>query len=378
MATQFYPGQTLGIIGEGINGPILAQTARRMGFRVAAYSFDKDAEVLHVADLRFVGANDNWDQLRSFAESCDFVTYESQNISSETLEYIKQYTDLPQGVNTLEISMDRLMERTLFESLNINCLPYTTVVDLTDVVNAAASLGYPVVLKSIPKITGIEKEVVVENEASIGKVADMIDTGTFIIESWLSNVREYSVVAARALDGKISTYPIIENFYEDGKLLKTVTPVKLPDEIEFEMYRITERLGASINYRGLFQLDFYVTATGNLIIKRLVATLSQASAIFDQVTNVSVYEQHIRAIAGLPLSVVTAAWPAVLVPFSDVADEKLRTQWLIKDNWHFTFYHNAGQLLHDVSGHFIATGTDVQSLLDQIDATKFIEAEELE
>lgn len=372
MATQFYPGQTLGIIGEGINGPILAQTARQMGFRVAAYSSDVDAEVLHVADLRFVGNQDDWQQLRSFAESCNFITYESENISSATLEYLKQYTDLPQGVDTLEITMDRLMERSFFESLNINYLPYTTVVDLTDVVTATTSIGYPIVLKPIQKEMGLrENGVVVENEASIGKVANLIDTGAFIVESWLDNVHEYSVVAARSLNGKVITYPVIENFYQHGNLVKTVTPVKLPDEIEFEMQLITEQIGATIKYRGVFQLDFYVTATGNLIIKRLVATLSQASAIFNQVTNVSVYEQHIRAVAGLPLSVVTAAWPAVLVPFKNVEDIKLQTQWLIKDNWHFTFYHRAGYALHNVSGHFVATGTDVQSLLDQIDATNF-------
>lgn len=372
MATQFYPGQTLGIIGEGINGPRLAQTARRMGFRVAAYSFESNAEVLHTADLRFVGAEDNWEQLRSFAESCDFVTYESENISSETLTFIKQYTDLPQGESTLEITMDRLMERSFFESLNINYLPYTTVVDLTDVVSAATSLGYPIVLKPIQKSQSkSENVVVVENEASIGKVANMIDTGAFIVESWLENINEYSIVAARSLSGKVNMYPIIENFYQHGKLVKTVTPIKLPDEIEFEMQRITDQIGTILKYRGVFQVDFYVTGTGNLIVKRLVATLTQASVIFDQVTNVSVYEQHIRAIAGLPLSVVTAAWPAVLVPFNDINNEKLQTQWLIKDNWHFNFYHHAGYVLHNVSGHFVATGTDVQSLLDQIDATGF-------
>lgn len=372
MATQFYPGQTLGIIGEGINGPRLAQTARRMGFRVAAYSFESNAEVLHTADLRFVGAEDNWEQLRSFAESCDFVTYESENISSETLTFIKQYTDLPQGESTLEITMDRLMERSFFESLNINYLPYTTVVDLTDVVSAATSLGYPIVLKPIQKLQSkSENVVVVENEASIGKVANMIDTGAFIVESWLENINEYSIVAARSLSGKVNMYPIIENFYQHGKLVKTVTPIKLPDEIEFEMQRITDQIGTILKYRGVFQVDFYVTGTGNLIVKRLVATLTQASVIFDQVTNVSVYEQHIRAIAGLPLSVVTAAWPAVLVPFNDINNEKLQTQWLIKDNWHFNFYHHAGYVLHNVSGHFVATGTDVQSLLDQIDATGF-------
>lgn len=374
MATQFYPGQTLGIIGEGINGPRLAQAARRMGFRVSAYSFESDTEVLHVADLRFIGAEDDWEQLRSFAESCDFVTYESENVSSETLNFIKQYTDLPQGESTLEITMDRLMERSFFESLNINYLPYTTVVDLTDVVTAATSLGYPIILKPIQKSLG-ENEgiIVVENEASIGKVANMIDTGAFIVESWLENINEYSIVAARSLNGKVNMYPIIENFYQKGKLVKTVTPVKLPDELEFEMQRITEQIGTTLNYRGVFQVDFYLTGTGNLIVKRLVATLTQASVIFDQVTNISVYEQHIRAIAGLPLAVVTAAWPAVLVPFKDINNEKLQTQWLIKENWHFNFYHHAGYVLHNVSGHFVATGTDVQSLLDQIDATGFTE-----
>lgn len=376
MAMQFYPGQTLGIIGDGPNGPKLAQMARQMGFRVAAYNANPEAEVLHVADLRFVGGDDAWEQLRSFAESCDVVTYESENIKISTLEFIQRYVVLPQGTNALEITFDRLMERSLFEELNINYLPYVTVVDLTDIVSAASSLGYPIILKSISKNPSEQTvSVVIENEASIGKVANLIDTGTFIVESWLENVHEYSIVAARALNGKVNMFPVLENFYEHGKLLKTVTPVKLPDDIEFEMQRITEQIAQVIKYRGLFQVDFYVTATGNLIVKRLFAGLSLPSAIYDAVTNISVYEQHIRAIAGMPLAVVTAALPAVLVPFHDIEPERLAVQWLIKDNWHFNFYRDALNQGPTFTGYFIATGTDVQSLIDQIDAVKIIKDE---
>lgn len=372
MATQFYPGQTLGIIGEGINGPMLAQTARQMGFRVAAYSPDSQSELLHLADLRFTGNFTDWQQLRAFAESVDFVTYESQNVPSETLAFLQQYTNLPQGTEALDITMDRLMERTLLEENNINVLPYASAIDLDDVVTSAVRLGYPVALKPIQKTFDHGRERVVEGPASIGRVADLIDTGTFIVESWLHNIREFSVVAAKGIDGSVQMFPIVENIFVNKQLIETLTPVTLPDEVEFEMQRVTEVLGHVLNYRGAYEVDFYLTETGNLITKRMVATLSRPSAIFNQVTNLSVYEQHIRAIAGLPLALVTASSPAVLVPFNAIDDDTLRTQWLIKDNWHFTFYHNAGHAMQAAKGHFVATGTDLRSLLDQIDATGII------
>lgn len=372
MTTQFYPGQTLGIIGEGINGPMLVQAARQMGFKVTVYSPDEKSELVHIADNYFVGTYYDWEKLKTFAESCDFITYESQNIQIETLNFLQKYGVLPQGTEALEISMDRLMERALLEENNINVLPYASAIDLNDIVTAAATLGYPIVLKPIQKNINPQLARVIDGPASIGRAAELIDNGTFIVESWLSDMRELSIVAAKGVDGHIEMFPMIENIFDNGKLVESLTAIKVPDEIEFEMQRIVNVVGDALNYRGVYQVDFYLTTTGNLMVKKLVATLSQESAIFGQVTNLSVYEQHIRAIAGIPVSVVTSSAPAILVPFDNLDNAQLQTQWLIKDNWHFTFYHNAGYSLHAVHGHFVATGAELQYLIDQVEATKIL------
>lgn len=372
MTTQFYPGNVLGIISEGINGPMLAQAARQMGFKVTVYSPDEKNELVHTADNYFVGTYQDWNKLKIFAEECDFITYESQNIQIETLNYLQQYAVMPQGTQALEISMDRLMERALLEENNINVLPHASAIDLNDIVTAATTLGYPIVLKPIQKNINEQLARVIDGPASIGRAAELIDNGTFVVESWLTDKRELSIVAAKGVDGHIEMFPVIENIFKNGKLLESLTPITLPDEIEFEMQRVVNVVGDALNYRGVYQVDFYLTANGNLMVKKIVATLSQESAIFGQVTNLSVYEQHIRAIAGIPVSVVTSSAPAILVPFENLDNEKLKTQWLIKDNWHFTFYHNAGYLLHSVRGHFVATGAELQYLIDQVEATEIL------
>ena len=146
-------------------------------------------------------------KLQSFAQRCDVVTYESEHVNSEVIKYIAQYTSVPQGTDALEYMQDRLLERAFFEQLNVNIAPYATIVNLDDVYQAVTSIGYPCVLKPIQKGLGKAHQQIIRKQSDIAKCADIIDMGTYILESWIPYTKELSVVLTKDAKGTINFLP---------------------------------------------------------------------------------------------------------------------------------------------------------------------------
>src|SRR5699024_12671613 len=118
-----------------------------MGFKVAAYGSNAESPTLREADMAIVGRGNDQLQLQKFAERCDLVIYESEQVSSESIKFIQRFTNVPQGSEALELMQDRLLERTFFEQINVNIAPYSTIVSLDDIYQAISSIGFPCVLK---------------------------------------------------------------------------------------------------------------------------------------------------------------------------------------------------------------------------------------
>ena len=199
-----FPGDTLGIIGGNPNGIMLARTAKKMGFTVVVYCSDESNPVLAEADVKMVGKLNEKTKLQDFAQRCDLVTYTSETIDVEAVKFLQRFTRVPQGSDTLEITQDRLLERAFFEQLNINVAPYATIVSLDDVYQAVSSIGYPCILKPIQKGFGKHRKQIIKKQTDIAECADIIDLGTYILESWIPYEKELSLTLARDKDGNLS------------------------------------------------------------------------------------------------------------------------------------------------------------------------------
>lgn len=128
-----FPGNSIGIIGDGPNGIGIAQAAKKLGLKVIVYATNEGSPTLNEADVKMVGTYNDKTKLQDFAERSDVVTYESESISSDLIRYLSRFTNIPQGFDTLEIVQDRLLERAMLEDLNINIAPYATIVSLDDI-----------------------------------------------------------------------------------------------------------------------------------------------------------------------------------------------------------------------------------------------------
>lgn len=367
-----YPNDTIGIIGDNISGPRLVTAARKIGFQVGAYGSDEASETLQLADFKVVGELNDKEKLRQFAERCQVVTFTSTHVSSDVISYLEQFTSVPQGSEMLEMSQDRLLERAFFEQLNVNIAPYATIVSLDDVYQAINSIGYPSVLKPIQKDLVNGKELIINTQTDIAKASGLLDFGTYILESIVPNSRELSITMARGQDGQTVLFPIVETVRNKGIVQWAFIPTQLDVGIAQELRRISNEVTQNIQYTGLFEVSFTITQNDNIYVKRILPAVSQTGQIFDRGTTVNQYEQHLRAIAGLPLSEPQTLMPTVLAPFTTKQLAAINTQWVLKNNWHFTFYRNVkadGQLDSHSAGNVILQAVDLNEALDQLDDT---------
>ncbi len=357
------------MIGSSANAAMLVTTARKMGLRVGAYGADETSEALQLADFKAVGSNKDRDKLQHFAESCSAVVYDSEQVSTSVVNFLSGYTQVPQGGDMLEMMQDRLLERAFFEQLNVNIAPYATIINLDDVYQSVNSIGYPCVLKPIQKEWSHGRELVIRTQTDIAKAAGLLDWGTYILESQIAYEREYSILVARDQAGDQQAFPITEVQSVDDRPQMTWVPAQVDDAVAGEMRRIAGEVAKHVNYVGVFEVSFYLTASGALYVKKIVPAPSETGYIFADATTVDEFEEHLRAIAGLPLAEPKLMTPAVTASFTTVQLSAIRTQWQLKPDWHFTFYHLRKQADDETMGHITVQGNTTKLLLDQLDDT---------
>ena len=367
--TVLYPGDTIGVIGSSANAAMLVTTARKMGLRVGAYGADETSEALQLADFKAIGSNKDSDKLQHFAESCAAIVYDSDQVSTSVVKFLAQYTRVPQGSDMLEMMQDRLLERAFFEQLNVNIAPYATIINLDDVYQSINAIGYPCVLKPIQKEWSRGRELVIKTQTDIAKAAGLLDWGTYILESQIAYDREYSIIVARDQDGNGQAFPITEVQSVDDRPIRTWVPAQVDDAVAGEIQRIATEVTKHVSYVGVFEVSFYLTSSGAIYVKKIVPAPSETGYVFEAAANVTEFDQHLRAIAGLPLASAHILTPAVTAAFTKAQLPAMRTQWQLKANWHFTFYHLKKQQDDDIMGHIAVQGDSIKPILDQLDDT---------
>ncbi len=365
-----YPGSTLGIIGLNRNDSTLITAAKRVGFNVGVYVDRSKPSLTKQADFTISGAYNNQEKLTMFAQTCDAVIYANDLIDSSVLRYLSRSVYLPQGINALEIVQDRLMERAFLDQINVNVAPYVTVISLDDVYQAIDSIGYPAILKPIQRGIG-EHSMKITKQSDITRAADFINAGTYLLESWIDHTAEYTMLAAtNGQDTQV--FPAIELMLNaDEKLMGVKAPANLNADISREMERIVTSVAENLQYRGVFRVDFYVTATGNLYVHGIEPGLSIYGNVFDYGANVSQSEQLLRAIAGMPLFDVQMLQPAVMMLARVAQRPALQRQWLLKANWHYQFFSEVKDDPQAIAGFVWVVGKpSLEELQHQIEDTE--------
>ncbi len=302
----------------------------RWVFNIGMYSSNENSKAMEQADYKYIGPYNDKETLKMFAERCDAVIYDNQYIDSDVVRYISQFTAVPQQDGMLDIVQDRLIERTFFETLNINMVPYSTIVTLEYIYQAINSIGYPAILKPIQRGLNGGKELQIKNQADIVLASGFLDSGTYILESYVEHDTDYSVVVTRTASGSTVMFPPVEVVYVGEQLMTAYTPAQLDPSVKKEMERITNEIAKNVNYVGTFEVSLFLAKSGSIYVSRIAPKLSPAGFVFDYAANVDEFEQHLRAIAGLPLTKIIPGIATVFQAIRQQEYQRVQTQWVIK------------------------------------------------
>lgn len=305
------PGSTIGVLGGGQLGAMLLAEARRMGYRVHAMDADAEAPCARRAE-RFVAAPlADIDAALRMAEGCDVVTIETEHVAAEVLDALARTHTVRPGPSVLRNINDRLAQRRFLEAHHLPQPAWAAVEDLASLEAGLAKVGAPAILKT--RKGGYDgKGQVRITSASQASAAWSRQPHPGVLEAFVPFEKEVSIVLARGPDGQVAAWPLAENVHRDGILHTTQVPAGVPADVARAALDIATRTVEALGHVGVAAVEMFLVQ-GRLLVNEVAPRTHNSghATLGAAVTNQ--FEQHLRAICGLPLGDPTWLKPAVMV-----------------------------------------------------------------
>ena len=297
--TELPPGSTIGILGGGQLGRMLAVAASRLGLQCHVFDPDPAAPAGQIARLT-TAAYDDIAALSAFAASVDVITYEFENIPAAALDALQARAPTYPNRRALATSQDRIAEKDFLRSLGLQTAPYMAVNSVDDLTAAIAIIGTPAILKTtrLGYDGKGQARVMAVGDAPVAWSA--MQGAPSVLEGFVSFTHEVSVIAARAQDGSVACYDPGENAHEAGILRTTTVPARLTPGQRTDAILIAARILNALDYVGVLGVELFVTSQG-LIVNEIAPRVHNSGHWTQNGCAVDQFEQHIRAVAGWPL-----------------------------------------------------------------------------
>ncbi|MEC2065365.1 5-(carboxyamino)imidazole ribonucleotide synthase [Bacillus inaquosorum] len=308
-----YPGAVIGIIGGGQLGKMMAVSAKQMGYKVAVVDPVKDSPCGQVADVEITAHYNDREAIRKLAEISDIITYEFENIDYDALHWLKDHAYLPQGSELLLITQNRETEKKAIQAAGCEVAPYSIVKTKDELKQALQELGLPAVLKTCRGGYDGKGQFVIKKEAQIEQAAALLEHGTCILESWVSFEMELSVIVVRSVNGEISTFPAAENIHHNNILFQSIVPARVEEGIQKQAAELAVKLAEELNLVGPLAVEMFLTEDGELLVNELAPRPHNSGHYTLDLCETSQFEQHIRAVCGLPLGKTDLLKPGMMV-----------------------------------------------------------------
>ncbi|MEM7214474.1 MAG: 5-(carboxyamino)imidazole ribonucleotide synthase [Pseudomonadota bacterium] len=296
-------GDTIGIIGGGQLGRMLAIAAARLGFNTVVLDPQENAPAFQCANERIVAAYDDNEALDDLAQRSDAVTYEFENVNVAAIRNLESSLPCHPNAKALSTSQDRLIEKQFFNDLGIETAPFFDITSMKDFNQALSKLNNRGILKTRRMGYDGKGQVRVSLEDPNGlKVArELVSSFPCILEGYIEFVSEISIIAARGTNGTVKAFELGENVHRDGILHTTTIPAEISDATTKDAHAIAAKVLGALDYVGVIGIEFFVMDDGGLIANEYAPRVHNSGHWTEAACTVSQFEQHIRAIAGLEL-----------------------------------------------------------------------------
>ncbi len=307
------PGATIGILGAGQLGRMIAHAAQRMGYRVAVLAQSPEEPAALVADRVVAGALHDVAAAIELGQISDVVTLEVEHVDLDAARAAGKHAPLRPGLKALEIARDRALEKTFLRNIGERTAPFELVGSLDGLRAALTGIGCPAVLKTTTEGYDGHGQARIDDPELAQDAWLLIDERPAVLEGFLRLEQEVSVLIARGLDGAVATYGPLGNEHAHHILDVTVHPVQgLSEELAAEALATAKRVAEALDLVGLLCVEFFVTSAGELLINELAPRPHNSGHLTMEACETSQFEQVVRAITGMPLGAVDWRGPAAM------------------------------------------------------------------
>jgi 5-(carboxyamino)imidazole ribonucleotide synthase len=303
--TALPPGSTVGILGGGQLGRMLAMAAARLGFKSHIYAPEADSPAFEVAATHTIAAYEDEAQLAAFAKAVDVATYEFENIPVATVEFLSRQIPVRPGAKALACAQDRISEKTLARDLGAMTAEFVAVDNLGELEKALdGGFAIPSVLKTRRFGYDGKGQAKIFNRKDARAAWATMGEQPSILEAFVDFRAEVSIIAARADDGTFAAFDLTENEHRNHILHRSVAPARLAPDVADEAVAVARKIAERLDYVGVFAIEFFVVNENDrdrLFVNEMAPRVHNSGHWTTDGALTSQFEQHIRAVAGWPL-----------------------------------------------------------------------------
>lgn len=292
--------KTIGILGGGQLGRMLSMAAARLGMRTHIFDPSPSPPAEDVAHRVFTAAYEDKAALEKFARSVDVVTFEFENIPSESLDIIEKITPVFPARNALAISQDRISEKQFLEGIGLQVAPFAKVDTEAELREALLQIGVPAILKTRRFGYDGKGQVKITAPDQAASAFLSLNGAPAVLEGFVDFCREISIIGARNAKGEIACFDPGENIHIDGILHKTTVPATLSHAVQTDAILLAARILNALEYVGVMGVELFVANNG-LIVNEIAPRVHNSGHWTQNACLIDQFEQHIRAITGWPL-----------------------------------------------------------------------------
>lgn len=312
MTKLILPPSTIGIIGGGQLGRMMAISAKQMGYKVAVLEPAALGPLAQVADVEINASYDDEAALNKLLSISDVVTYEFENINSDVIQKFASVGYIPQGHRPLAITQHRYIEKTAINDCGVKTALFEKVNNFSQLKEAVQKIGYPSILKTVSGGYDGKGQWTLKSESDLEYVQSVVENQNCILEGFVPFTKEISVIVTRGTNKQVETFPVVENIHRNHILHLSIAPARIDAHLSQKAEKIAATLIEKLDFVGTLAIEMFVVED-DIIINELAPRPHNSGHYTIDACNVSQFEQHIRAVCGLPLIKPTLIQPAMMV-----------------------------------------------------------------
>jgi 5-(carboxyamino)imidazole ribonucleotide synthase len=353
------PGDTIGILGGGQLGRMLAMAAARLGLRCQVFSPDPDSPAFDVVLNATCAEYADVEALELFANDVDVITYEFENVPAATAMILAARRPVLPDLNILQTTQDRLAEKDFVKKLGIGTADYADVSSAAALRTAIAKIGLPAVIKTRRFGYDGKGQAIVREGDDPDQVWEDLATKSAILEAFVPFEREVSVIAARSADGHVECFDVTENEHRDHILKISRAPAAIPEALAAQARGIARTIASALDYVGVLAVEMFVVQGDGgprLLVNEIAPRVHNSGHWTLDGASISQFEQHIRAIAGWSLGKPVRHGPVTMTNLigDDINDYE---QWLTVPGATVHLYGKGQSRLGRKMGHVTQVGS---------------------